>query len=74
MTGIPAENTRRCVAGTVVAEGIPPSGQSPHGLARPPAAAAPMSLRYALVHVIAEYARHTGHADLLRERVDGATG
>lgn len=34
----------------------------------------PVSLRYILVHMIAEYARHDGHADLLRERIDGATG
>jgi uncharacterized damage-inducible protein DinB len=34
----------------------------------------PVSLRRVLVHLIAEYARHNGHADLLRERVDGATG
>lgn len=33
-----------------------------------------MSLRYLLIHLIAEYARHNGHADLLRERLDGATG
>ena len=32
------------------------------------------SLRYLLVNQIAEYARHNGHADLLRERIDGATG
>jgi Protein of unknown function (DUF664) len=32
------------------------------------------SLRYALVNMIAEYARHNGHADLLRERIDGAAG
>ena len=32
------------------------------------------SLRWILVHVIAEYARHLGHADLLRERIDGVTG
>jgi hypothetical protein len=25
-------------------------------------------------HVIEEYARHNGHADLLRERIDGVTG
>lgn len=30
------------------------------------------SLRWILVHMIEEYARHCGHADLLRERVDGA--
>lgn len=35
---------------------------------------AEMSLRWVYVHVIEEYARHNGHADLLRERIDGATG
>ena len=34
----------------------------------------PISLRCARVHMIEEYARHDGHADLLRERIDGATG
>ncbi len=32
------------------------------------------SLRYVLNHMIEEYARHNGHADLLRERIDGVTG
>ena len=32
------------------------------------------SLRWILTHMIEEYARHNGHADLLRERIDGATG
>ncbi|MBO0708575.1 MAG: DinB family protein [Candidatus Dormibacteraeota bacterium] len=32
------------------------------------------SLRWLLCHLIEEYARHNGHADLLRERLDGATG
>ncbi|WP_307825519.1 mycothiol transferase [Streptomyces sioyaensis] len=32
------------------------------------------TLRYVLTHLIEEYARHNGHADLLRERIDGATG
>jgi hypothetical protein len=34
----------------------------------------PISLRRIMVDLIAEYARHNGHADLLRERIDGATG
>jgi uncharacterized damage-inducible protein DinB len=34
----------------------------------------PFSLRYVLTHMIEEYARHNGHADLLRERLDGSTG
>ena len=33
-----------------------------------------VSLRWILVHMIEEYARHNGHADLIRERIDGATG
>ncbi len=32
------------------------------------------SVRYVLLHLIEEYARHNGHADLLRESVDGSTG
>ena len=32
------------------------------------------SLRWIVVHMIEEYARHNGHADLIRESIDGATG
>jgi uncharacterized damage-inducible protein DinB len=35
---------------------------------------ADMSVRWVYVHMIEEYARHNGHADLIRERIDGATG
>ncbi len=34
----------------------------------------PFSLRMLYVHMIGEYARHNGHADLIRERIDGTTG
>jgi uncharacterized damage-inducible protein DinB len=34
----------------------------------------PFSLRMTYVHMIGEYARHNGHADLLREAIDGTTG
>ncbi|WP_338900028.1 DinB family protein [Streptomyces sp. TG1A-60] len=34
----------------------------------------PIALREVLVHMIEEYARHNGHADLLRERIDGRVG
>jgi hypothetical protein len=34
----------------------------------------PVSLREVLVHMVEEYARHNGHADLLRERIDGRIG
>jgi uncharacterized damage-inducible protein DinB len=33
-----------------------------------------VSARWVLVHMIEEYARHNGHADFLRERIDGVTG
>jgi uncharacterized damage-inducible protein DinB len=33
-----------------------------------------VSLRWIMTHMIEEYARHNGHADLLRERIDGQTG
>jgi len=32
------------------------------------------SLRWILFHMVEEYARHNGHADLIRESVDGLTG
>jgi hypothetical protein len=32
------------------------------------------SVRWLLIHMVEEYARHNGHADLLRERIDGLTG
>jgi hypothetical protein len=35
---------------------------------------AEVSLRWILVHMIEEYARHNGHADFLRERIDGSVG
>jgi len=33
-----------------------------------------VSLRWIYVHMVEEYARHNGHADILRERIDGAVG
>jgi hypothetical protein len=41
---------------------------------RPPPNVEPASVRWLLCHMIEEYARHNGHADLLREFVDGQTG
>jgi len=35
---------------------------------------ATVSLRWIMIHMIEEYARHNGHADLLREQIDGAVG
>jgi uncharacterized damage-inducible protein DinB len=33
-----------------------------------------VTLRWIYAHMIGEYARHNGHADLIRERIDGSTG
>jgi uncharacterized damage-inducible protein DinB len=35
---------------------------------------APKSLRWVIAHVTSETARHAGHADILREQIDGTTG
>ncbi len=35
---------------------------------------ASVSLRWIYTHMIGEYARHCGHADMIRERIDGVTG
>ena len=34
----------------------------------------PFDVRWILLHMIEEYARHNGHADLIRESIDGSTG
>ncbi|MER6416967.1 DinB family protein [Streptomyces humidus] len=53
------------------------AGRSPEDTGRipdGPMAGLEVSLRWILVHMIEEYARHNGHADILRERIDGVTG
>jgi hypothetical protein len=42
--------------------------------ARPSRSGEPFNLRWIILHMIEETARHNGHADLIRENVDGATG
>ncbi|MGZ4637615.1 MAG: DinB family protein [Actinomycetes bacterium] len=39
-----------------------------------PAGSPPWSVRWVLLHLIEEVARHAGHADIVRESIDGATG
>ncbi|MEV4346782.1 DinB family protein [Actinoplanes sp. NPDC049596] len=41
---------------------------------RPPGRALPPTRRWVLTHMIEETARHAGHADILREQIDGSTG
>ncbi|HEY2793931.1 MAG TPA: DinB family protein [Micromonosporaceae bacterium] len=59
------ERSRAAVAGLSLDQLEAPENTGPNG---------PHSLRWIYQHMIEEYARHNGHADLLRERIDGATG
>jgi uncharacterized damage-inducible protein DinB len=52
--------------GIVAARDLDDTGRHENGQA--------VSLRWILVHMIEEYSRHNGHADLLRERIDGEVG
>ena len=58
-----ADETRRCDAVVAAAESLDAVS-----------ATRSMSLRWILLHLVEETARHLGHLDLLRERADGATG
>lgn len=69
----PARRSARCAAPGPKAVSGGPRGCS----GTCPAAAStdePFSLRWIYTHMIEEYARHNGHADLIRERIDGFTG
>ncbi len=55
-------------------EAIRRSGDLGERLVRPGVAPEPMTLRWMLVHMVEETARHAGHADILREQYDGTTG
>jgi hypothetical protein len=57
------ERAREAVKGRTIDE-ISPEPDDGH----------PVSLRWIYLHMVEEYARHNGHADLLRERIDGTTG
>ena len=57
----------RAAADVVVAElDVEDTGTAWHG--------ATVTLRWVLIHMVEELARHAGHADVLRELIDGATG
>jgi len=59
------ETVERCREVESLAKSLDETGQHRDG---------PCSLRWIMNHVIEEYARHNGHADFLRERIDGTTG
>jgi uncharacterized damage-inducible protein DinB len=46
----------------------------PDAMSALPVDGAPKSLRWILAHATSETARHAGHADILREQIDGTTG
>ncbi|HEV2372976.1 MAG TPA: DinB family protein [Streptosporangiaceae bacterium] len=68
MWGAAAERSREAVT-----EALADGGLGRLALRTWPDGRAP-SLRWILCHMIEEYARHNGHADLLRESIDGETG
>jgi Protein of unknown function (DUF664) len=59
---------RACAASREVASGFALDDRVPHSRL------GQVSLRWIYVHMIEESARHVGHADILREQTDGATG
>jgi hypothetical protein len=66
--GLLAEYDLACQASREAAAGFALEDTVPHSrLGR-------VSLRWIYVHMIEETARHAGHADILREQIDGATG
>ena len=63
------ERSRANVAEADAAGGLDVLGEGPE-----PRRASTFNLRWILLHMLEETARHNGHADLLREAADGATG
>ena len=59
------EASRAAAAGTSLDDVVPSRGDHPERT---------RDIRWIYVHMIEEYARHNGHADLLREVIDGSTG
>src|SRR4051794_26203846 len=59
------ELAREAVAGKALDDVVPSRGDHPERT---------RDIRWIYVHMIEEYARHNGHADLLREAIDGVTG
>jgi uncharacterized damage-inducible protein DinB len=57
--------TERVVSGTTDLDALAPGT---------PDDSDPCSLRWILLHLVQEYGRHLGHADLIREAIDGTTG
>jgi hypothetical protein len=63
-----AEFDNACAASRQIAAGFALDQTVPHDQL------CQVSLRWIYVHIIREHARHAGHADIIREQIDGATG
>jgi uncharacterized damage-inducible protein DinB len=61
-------------ADAVIDEALARDGLDAESVRRSPRTGETFTLRWILVHLVEEYARHNGHADLIRESIDGATG
>jgi uncharacterized damage-inducible protein DinB len=61
----------RCIAAALAQDGLDTRSVKTSRRTDPGGA---FSLRWILLHMIEEYARHNGHADLLRESIDGQVG
>jgi hypothetical protein len=61
-------------ADAVIDEALAGPGLDAESKKKDPREGTPFSLRRIIVHMIEEYARHNGHADLIRQSIDGATG
>jgi uncharacterized damage-inducible protein DinB len=59
------QHARAAVAGRQLDDVVPSRGDHPERA---------RDIRWIYLHMIEEYARHNGHADLIRERIDGMTG
>lgn len=65
---VTAEYDEACARSREIAAGFAPDHVVPHGRL------GQVSLRWIYVHMIEETAQHAGHADILREQIDGVTG
>jgi len=61
-------------ADAIIDQGLARGGLDARSVRPNPRTGEPFSLRFILVHMIEEYARHNGHADLIRQSIDGQTG
>ena len=61
-------------ADAIIDQGLAAGGLDAESVRENPRTGEPFSLRFILIHMIEEYARHNGHADLIRQSIDGQTG